>query len=275
MKNLIIFAILCLIVLPIHAKEYHEHYYNDIIEIEIISNSGQEFPQYTVENNDNNYRAYVLAKKGQEYSVYIRNRTSKRIGLVIAVDGRNIISGQKSYLKNNERMYVLNAHQSGKYEGWRTDKNYVNEFYFTDSDQSYAGKWGDYSAMGVIAVAVYYEKYSYKEDDSFYNYEEPYKKYYGETEKSYRGSETMDNSSTFGYMKPAPGTGFGDEAYAPSRKVKFEAQSYPAKKYFLKYEWRSTLCEKGIIDCYGGHHEEDNRFWKEDNYAPYPPNYYK
>jgi hypothetical protein len=38
--------------------------------------------------------------KGENYSIVIRNNTPERIGVVIAVDGRNIITGEKSFLKN-------------------------------------------------------------------------------------------------------------------------------------------------------------------------------
>ena len=95
--------------------------------------------------------------RDSNYSVQIRNRSNERIGVVIAVDGRNVISGDRSNLSPNERMYVLGPYQQESYEGWRTGKNRVNRFYFTDEGDSYAGAWDDYSAMGVIAVAAFRE----------------------------------------------------------------------------------------------------------------------
>ena len=79
--------------------------------------------------------------------------------MVIAIDGRNIISGKKSDLKNNEAMYIVDGNDYGEYDGWRTSGGRVHQFYFTDVAYSYAMRtFSDSSAMGVIAVAVYREK---------------------------------------------------------------------------------------------------------------------
>jgi hypothetical protein len=49
--------------------------------------------------------------------------------------------------------------------------------------------------------------------------------------------------------------------------VEFEPDRRAAERHFLKYEWRDTLCRKGVIDC----RWSKNRFWDDDGYAPYPP----
>ena len=69
-----------------------------------------------------------------------------------------------------------------------------------------------------------------------------------------------------------PGTGFGDELYSRARMVQFEPGSVASGKYYYKYEWRETLCDKGIITCTV---PTPNRFWPEQGkqygYAPHPP----
>jgi len=69
------------------------------IEIEITSDNGNQFSIYPVTQRylKNESRAYVEAINGENYSLKIRNHSNERLGLVIAVDGRNIISGKKSY----------------------------------------------------------------------------------------------------------------------------------------------------------------------------------
>jgi len=131
------------------------------VEIEVIGDRGRSLSEYPLESEDRPgiYKAYLEAKRGQNYSIQIRNRTNQRVGVVVAVDGRNIISGARSELRSDERMYVLGPYQKETYEGWRTGKNRVNRFYFTDAGDSYSGAWGDYSAMGVIAVAAFREAY--------------------------------------------------------------------------------------------------------------------
>ena len=120
-----------------------------------MARCSREFP---VNARDGALRSYLQAEKGARYQVRVRNTSSQRLGLVIAVDGRNIINGKKSDLARSEPMYVLDAWDSAQdYAGWRANLDAINEFYFTDWSDSYAEAFGDRSARGVIAVAVYSE----------------------------------------------------------------------------------------------------------------------
>jgi hypothetical protein len=186
---------------------------------------------------------------------------------VIAVDGRNIISGKKSYLRNNEKMYILNPHDSADYEGWRSGQNQTNRFYFTNAADSYAAAWGDTSAMGVIAMAVYPERYRppiYKDE----------KVISGKTSSESRPAAPSPSATA----DSAPGTGYGETTYSPAVTVEFEPSPEPMERVFFKYEWRETLCRKNILpDC--RRYEDDNhenRLWPNDNdgYAPPPPSHY-
>ncbi len=231
------------------------------LDIQVIDRYGQPFAQYPLSRHKGPkvHRAYLEATKGEDYAIRVRNRTDQRIGLVIAVDGRNIISGDKSYLAPKERMYILGPYQQAVYKGWRTSKNQVNRFYFTDAADSYADAWGDHSAMGVIAVAAFREQH----------YRAPYETPYGSKKRSHSDSAQSHSAPQ---AESKPGTGFGEEEWSRSRRVSFEPEGHPIAKHFIKYEWRDTLCRKGIIQCYREHREPKNRFWKDQNdYAPYPP----
>ncbi|HZD54652.1 MAG TPA: hypothetical protein VE080_00220, partial [Candidatus Aquicultoraceae bacterium] len=130
------------------------------VDVEIVSDDRGLLPSYRVgaHGRHDTYRSYIEAVKGDRYGIRIRNNTDRRVAVVVAVDGRNIISGEKSYLQNAERMYVLGPRESETYDGWRTARDTVHRFYFTDPGDSYAGAFGDRSAMGVVAVAVYREE---------------------------------------------------------------------------------------------------------------------
>ena len=65
--------------------------------------------KFPVNARDGALRSYLQAEKGARYEVRVRNVTGERLGLVIAVDGRNIINGKKSDLARTEPMYVLDA----------------------------------------------------------------------------------------------------------------------------------------------------------------------
>ena len=221
------------------------------VSVEVIGDYGSDFRKYYVRSeNYNIYRAYLEAERGKRYNIRVKNNSNRRIGVIIAVDGRNILSGDKSYLGNNERMYVIEPYGSGTYDGWRTAKNMVNRFYFTQAADSYAGAWDDYSAIGTIAVAVFYERLP---EPPPYSYERK-----GQADRSLRSAPSQ------------PGTGFGESEYSPSRRVHFEPEPYPVEKHIMKYEWRETLCKNGIIDC--GYSRDKNRFWdNQQDYVPYPP----
>lgn len=237
-----------------------------VVDIDIVSDRGFVFPMYTIAPARSQgvayqtRRAYVEAIKGERYGIRVRNNTAHRIGLVIAVDGRNIISGAKSYLRKDERMYILSPYSSAVYDGWRTAKDQVNRFYFTEAGDSYAGAWDDVSALGVIATAVYFEKVYYEppvaertpQDRTLPATPAPRR------EGAAKGSEKAES---------APGTGFGEGQYSPSRRVDFLPEDRPAERHFLKYEWRETLCRKGFVSC----RPAKNRFWDDEDYAPYPP----
>ncbi len=236
------------------------------VTIEIIKDHGRSFTQYRAASHRNHVqRTYLEAEKGSHYSIRVRNTSNRRVGLVIAVDGRNILTGKKSWLGNHEKMYILDPYETSTYTGWRTAKNRINRFYFTSSDNSYADAWGDRTAMGVIAIAVYEEKHR------------PH--YYNKKHKQSSPKRQMGKSRRGYLAEESAGTGFGEEEYSPTVNVTFKAKNKPIIKHFIKYEWRKSLCKRGVINCHNYRDDRgDNRFWPEDSnhgYAPYPPGYYR
>jgi hypothetical protein len=62
------------------------------------------------------------------------------------------------------------------------------------------------------------------------------------------------------------GTGFGETTYSPFRYVQFEPEDSAVDRIVMKYEWRSELCNKGIIHC-----GPKNRLWPgRQEFAPIP-----
>lgn len=248
------------IALPCSARSDHQHAEADV-DVQIVGAHGGRFRTIPVTSESPNvHRAYLEARDRAAYRIRVHNRTGGRVGLVIAVDGRNIISGRRSELERGERMYVLDAWESAEYEGWRTGADRVNEFYFTDWPDSYAEAFGDRSARGVIAVAVYRER-----QRPGHSYSAPV------PELRERSAAAPGARSDKRGESEQPGTGFGEEIHSPSRRVAFDPQRSPAASYFIKYEWRDALCRRGVIEC---DRRERNRFWDEDErfgFAPYPP----
>ena len=231
----------------------------DAVEVRIRTDQGNELPLFPVAGRNANRKVYAEAVKGDQYSIVVRNRLDRRVGIVVAVDGRNIISGKKSWLKSDERMYILEPYGQGEFKGWRTGEDRVNRFYFTSAADSYAAAFNDESAMGVIAVAVYPE---------VRHYEPPVEMYRGTSGASAPAAQKKARAA--GRMSESAGTGYGQEEYSPVRIVEFEPEHAAQEKLYIRYEWRESLCRKGIIAC-GQHRHPRNRMWDEDGYALPPP----
>lgn len=244
----------------------------DRIGIEVVADDGRVFARYDLHDRSQrgSLRAYLEAERDSNYGIRIRNYSGERIGLVIAVDGRNILSGQKSHLQANEPMYVLGAHDQATYAGWRTSDTRVHRFFFTDVENSYAESWGDRSAMGVIVVAAFREiPRIHSRRESGRQEAAPEANAPGES----RAGKSMESTDA----PSAAGTGFGDRHQSRSIRVSFKPQRNAFTTHFLKYEWRETLVSLGII------HDTPprNRFWPEQSgrvqthgFAPYPPGYW-
>jgi hypothetical protein len=241
----------------------------DVVDLRIVSDKGEAFPKYKtfLRGHQEGDYYYVEAVKGQRYSIQVTNKSDRRIGVVIAVDGRNIIDGKKSDLLRNERMYIIGSYDTNTFEGWRTSMDRTNRFYFTEQSDSYAEKvFADASAMGTIALAVYREKtpqIAPRSDMSFQKREAP---------AAGVPSATMESRAADKHKleeREQAGTGFGETTYSPAYVVQFDPEHTMASKIVLKYEWRSELCRKGIISC-----GPKNRLWPDDlEFAPVPKDF--
>lgn len=257
----------------------------DAVEVRIMTDDGRTLPVYPVKIRRGLHKAYAEATKGDHYRIEVQNRLNQRIGLVIAVDGRNIISGRKSWLKNNERMYILEPYASGEFSGWRTAQDRVNRFYFTDAPDSYAAAFGDQSAMGVIAVSVYTEVKCCEPSTDISRKAPPYSPRReskdgspGKAESAPAAPRALDaqakDKAVSGRQDmESAGTGYGRDEYSPSRIVSFKPEQRAVENIYIKYEWRSTLCRLGVISCAAAPCRPSNRLWDNAGFAPPPPRF--
>jgi len=229
------------------------------VEVGIVADGGRPLPLYPHTGSHAVKKVYAEAVKGDHYRIVIRNNLNRRIGVVVAVDGRNVISGQKSWLNNTERMYILEPRAVNEYTGWRTSQDRVHRFFFTDAPDSYAAAFGDQSAMGVIAVAVYPEVQRCKRPADL-----------SATAPGARPQADAEAKAS-ARGEASPGTGWGREEYSPSRVVRFEPERRAVETVLIKYEWRETLCRMGVISCGQTYGRTPNRLWDDTGYAPPPP----
>lgn len=163
-----------------------------------------------------------------------------------AVDGRNITSGRKSWLKNTERMYIIGPYSANEYSGWRTGQDKINRFYFTEVPDSYAATFGGESAMGVIAVAAYPEIRPCPQPS--------YASHWTKDKTRNEAARDMAASSAFGQPQTmeSAGTGYGHEEYSLSYRVEFAFERKAVESVLMKYEWRKTLCKMHITSIAAG-----------------------
>jgi hypothetical protein len=106
-------------------------------------------------------RHYFQAFRGKNYALVLTNNTGQRVGVVVAVDGLNVVNGDRSSLSRHEPMYVLDPHESATIRGWRTSLNEVRKFVFVDEERSYAERTGQANGdMGWIRVVSFRERES-------------------------------------------------------------------------------------------------------------------
>jgi hypothetical protein len=251
------------------------------VTVRIVTDNGRTLPTYPVKTKHALKKVYAEAVKGDHYRIEVRNRLNRRVGLVIAVDGRNIISGEKSWLKSSERMYILEPYGSGEFSGWRTGQDRINRFYFTDVPDSYAAAFGDESAMGVITVAAYAEVRRPEPPPVSLSRPAPtWQRGYdrggaadmGRAEAPAAAAPRMEKRSAVAEKAlEGAGTGYGHEEYSPVETVAFEAENRAVETIHVKYEWRATLCRLGVVRCDIPPRRSPNRFWDNGGYAPPPP----
>lgn len=101
-------------------------------------------------------RLFVAGAPGGRYGLRVTNNTDGRVLVVMSVDGVNIISGETAGY--DQQGYVFGTHESYDQYGWRKSFAEVADFTFTRLPQSYAALTGRPANVGVIGIAVFYEK---------------------------------------------------------------------------------------------------------------------
>jgi hypothetical protein len=204
---------------------------------------------------DGSGRFYLEARQGARYTLRLANRTGERVAVLMTVDGLNVISGERQAVAQRGRMYVLDPWESADIQGWRSSLDDVRRFTFVDEQASYAARSGKMnSRMGWIELAVYRERhrYAYRQaPDVSAQSPRADAPSAGPREKSgqdeARDEGEAQKRAGVGAPRSYPGTGWGEQTHDPVRVVDFEAESSPAERITLRYEYASALRALGIL----------------------------
>jgi hypothetical protein len=225
-----------------------------------VAVDGANTPLYA--SRDGN-RFYVEARKGGAYELTLTNRTGERVAVELTVDGLNVISGERDR-PGPDRMYILGPWENTTIRGWRTSLEEVRRFTFVDEKVSYAARTGQANGkMGWIEMAVYRERRRVVTQPAPVPYAEEMKddadasraQDSAKLEKRQRSESAPRDASSAragSAQAPAaepsyPGTGWGDSLQDHVRLVDFDAESSPAQRLTVRYEYRSALVALGIL----------------------------
>lgn len=220
-------------------------------------------------------RHYFQAFKGRNYSLVVRNTTGRRVGVLIAVDGLNVVNGERSTLSGHESMYVLDPYESATISGWRTSLRSVRRFVFVDERRSYAERTGQANGdMGWIRVLAFREQRPFWDlpgkvrdrDDEVVPYGaapelEKRQAAPGEQPETLEGLDRAP-SPTRSYAQREdsnPGTGWGQSSHDPVNRTHFAAEASPVDHLVLRYEYAAGLRALGIRIWNGR-----NRLWERE-----------
>ncbi len=209
-------------------------------------------------------RHYFQAFKGRNYSVVVRNNSARRVGVLIAVDGLNVVNGEITRRAHDEPMYVLGPYERAVIRGWRTSLDDIRRFVFVDEHRSYAERSGKATGdLGWIRVLAFRESEPWPRLKLFNDRPRP-------TEDELGANEGRDDSNaptpppTAGREEPRaqaqkesqgdtrgpaaanPGTGWGEHRNDPVREVDFQPVNRPTDHLVMRYEYASGLQALGI-----------------------------
>ena len=125
---------------------------NNRIQIVVELENGTICSEYNRNSN-----TYIEGRKGSVYNIRITNNNYFRVGVVVSVDGLNVIDGKLA--SDNGEQYLINGYANILIKGFRTTSIEVRKFQFSFKESSYSNKTGNgIDNTGVIGIIVFREK---------------------------------------------------------------------------------------------------------------------
>ena len=246
-----------------------------LVDVEVLV-SNEATPLYFP--NGRFDRRYFQAFKGRNYALAVTNNTGRRIGVLIAVDGLNVVNGERSRLAAGEGMYVLDPWERTVIRGWRTSLSDVRKFVFVDEERSYAERTGQANGdMGWIRVLAFNEQRpawyeapgqikgrERSDNDEARPYSRDEREGAERRDLAERAPEAQEGDGAAPQKRGAatprtldraeppsaqsvPGTGWGDKRWDPVQRVRFVAERHATDHLVFRYEYASGLRALGIV----------------------------
>lgn len=199
-------------------------------------------------------RRYIEAFENAEYELRIRNPSSSRVAVALAVDGLNTIDARHTS-SWEARKWVIEPHGTIHVRGWQMSSENARRFYFTTERDSYGAKLGQAQNLGVISAVFFRERRPVTIITPPTS--GPYRK-----EKDTRAGEANTQSapaeagrdSAKRSVQPYPppddesaATGIGRTVSNSVQWIKMDLEPRAAGEVTIRYEYRAALVRLGII----------------------------
>ena len=266
-------------------------FYIGSVEIKVVDASQAQLPSY-----HHRGQHYIMGRYNQRYMLKVINHSSERFELVMTVDGRDVINGSAGHYGN--RGYVINPHSQFNIEGFRRSDSEVAAFRFTTPGDSYAGRLGKGSNIGVIGVALFseqasriqvptYQKRSNYLDDHSHTLDQG-ESLNAQTDSLIDHNPPQHQRARLGSLNSAKksrhsrrrrpqnnrseiGTRYGENRHSQVENTQFVRLSkQPDQVLVINYDSEQGLRRRGVIAIKQSH---PTPFPNENSYAPPPPAY--
>ncbi|MEZ4438510.1 MAG: hypothetical protein R3B72_05450 [Polyangiaceae bacterium] len=191
---------------------------------------------------------FVLGEMGRRYDIVVDNPGPRRVEVVVSVDGRDVIHGERSR-GSLDRGYVVPGRGSVVIRGFRTSLEEVAAFRFSSPRDSFAGRHGEVHRLGVITAQVFDERAAKRKPVAIAD------RHRAKSAPPPRSSAAPAPGATGrASRRPVPrprennlGTEFGEATHSEVREVSFErAQPSPRQLLSLRYDDAPGLAARGI-----------------------------
>lgn len=129
-----------------------------------IQNKGKTYKQFNVEDD-----LFIGVGKNEEFEVVFKNNTSNNVQVRLSLDGTDLLTGKPASTSITGEMWYVAARDTLTLKAWPESSSGGAKFIFSDSKDSVAvHTHGNMSGRGIIAAAVYTEKYNYVAGPVYY-----------------------------------------------------------------------------------------------------------
>ena len=206
-------------------------------------------------------RRYVEALENAEYELRIRNPSSSRVAVALAVDGMNTIDAKHTSAWE-ARKWVIEPYGVITVRGWQMSSDNARRFYFTTERDSYGAKIGQTANLGLISAVFFRErgqpvtvmpvtpapKPGYSGDDVTRVENESRRA--EQSAPTGAGRDAAKERSTVPYPPPddeSAATGIGRSVPNGVRWIHMDLDPKAVGEVAIRYEYRASLVKLGII----------------------------